>query len=159
MPLTVIISLTFTMNVVRTYVLEMLRLHKQNTKISVPLGVVPERRFFSNSMFETAGHAYARLQWAHSKKTILKGQSATDKWIAKTQQTLETKQPEMHASQTILGLVYAKNSLKYISEEWEGKKQPFAHTEDWNFGEFIGNKLRARKCLVSLSLSVCFFFV
>lgn len=46
MPLTVIISLTFTMNVVRTYVLEMPRLHKQNTKISVSLGVVPERRFF-----------------------------------------------------------------------------------------------------------------
>jgi len=46
MPLTVFISLTFTMNVVRTYILEMLRLHKQNTKISVPLGVVPERRFF-----------------------------------------------------------------------------------------------------------------
>ena len=46
MPLTVIISLTFTMNVVRTYVLEMLRLHKQNSKISVPLGVVQERRFF-----------------------------------------------------------------------------------------------------------------
>jgi len=61
MPLTVFISLTFTMNVVRTYVLEMLRLHKQNTKISVPLGVVPERRFFSNSMFKTADNAYARL--------------------------------------------------------------------------------------------------